>query len=65
MKDPKKVKAGRKGGRATASRHGKEHMAAIGRKGAESTWKQYYLLPVELANYAMINRETGEVIAIW
>lgn len=64
MKATKK-QAGSKGGRSTLARHGREHMSEIGRRGAAATWQRYFLAPVEIANYAMVERETGKIIAIW
>lgn len=60
-----KQKAGRKGGLRTVERHGKEHMQAIGRRGAAATWKKYALMPVDSSGYAMVERATGKIRAIW
>ncbi len=60
-----KQKAGKAGGLATVRKHGKEHMQAIGKRGAATTWKRYALLPVDTSGYAMVDRKTGEVKAIW
>ena len=56
-----KQKAGAIGGRATVARHGREHMQQIGRRGASVTWTRYYLAPVGLNLYAMVERVTGKI----
>ena len=60
-----KKEAGRLGGKATAEKYGSEHMAEIGRKGAEATWTKYVLVPASTSQYAMVNRQTKEVVAIF
>lgn len=52
-----------KGGKTTSKKYGKDHMRAIGKKGAESTWAKYTLQPVGLNNFALVEKETGEVKA--
>ena len=59
-----KQQAGRKGGRATVAKHGREHMQAIGKRGAAVTWQRYHLSPVGLTEYAMVERATGRIIRI-
>ena len=56
-KNEKKAAAGRKGGLVTAAKHGREHFQAAGRKGAETTWKRYTLVPWGLNLFAMFSRE--------
>ena len=56
-----KEQAGRKGGLATVQRHGREHMQAIGREGARTTWSRYQLSPVGQSGWAMVDRATNEV----
>lgn len=59
-----KQQAGSKGGRATVTRHGREHMQKIGKIGAAVTWKRYRLTPWKQSQYAMVNRETNVIKAI-
>lgn len=59
-----KQKAGRAGGLATLARHGREHMRKIGRRGAETTWLRYNLLPTGIGAYAMVDKITGKVVAV-
>lgn len=54
---------GRRGGRATVAKHGKEHMRTIGKRGAAAFWKRYTLRPVGTSDFAITDRETGEVLA--
>lgn len=54
--------AGRKGGNVTFKRYGCEHMQAIGRKGAQTFWRLYKLEPCDLADFAIVERETGRVV---
>jgi hypothetical protein len=61
----KRKAAGRMGGLATVNKHGKEHMAAIGKKGAAALYKKYQLVPAAMTGWALISRETGAVVAIW
>ena len=37
-----RAEAGRKGGKATVAKHGRDHMRAIGRKGFEVTCNRHY-----------------------
>ena len=60
-----KAEAGRLGGLATVKKHGKEHMAAIGRIGAQTTQERYILVPAGTSQYAMVNRQTRKVVAIF
>ncbi len=60
-----KQKAGKLGGLRTVEKHGKEHMQEIGRRGAAATWRKYALMPVDSSGYAMVERSTGKIRAIW
>lgn len=68
MSDPgelsqKKRTAGRLGGLATVRKYGSDHMREIGRRGAAATWRRYNLLPIGIGGYAMVERDTGAVVA--
>lgn len=52
------------GGRATVERHGREHMRKIGRAGAERTWSKYRLEPFGTSYFAMVLRETGDIVRV-
>lgn len=58
-----KSQAGKLGGLATLKKHGKSHMATIGKKGAIAFWKKYTLKPVNLSHFAIVNRQSGIIIA--
>ena len=58
-----KAEAGRLGGKATAKKYGNEHMAEIGKKGAEATWEKYTLQPAGTSRFAMVNKETNQIVA--
>lgn len=58
-----KQRAGKKGGDATLRKHGREHFSRIGKCGAEVFHARYRLEPVNLNDFAIVNRETGEVKA--
>ena len=60
-----KQKAGRLGGLRTVEKRGKAHMSAIGKKGAATTWKLYAIQPVDSSGYALVERATGKIRAIW
>ena len=62
-KDINKVRAGRLGGETTYLRHGPEHMSAIGRRGAHALHDKYHLAPVGLSRFALVDRETGIIVA--
>lgn len=57
-----KQQAGRKGGLTTLARHGPEHMRRIGQRGAAVFWKLYTTRPAGTSDFAIVKRETGEVI---
>ena len=60
-----RAEAGRLGGRATVKKHGKEHMATIGKLGAKVTWTKYKMLPVSTSQYAMVEIATNQIVAIF
>jgi hypothetical protein len=60
-----KQKAGRKGGRATYEKYGKDYMSEIGKRGARTTWERYGIVPVDTSGYALVERATGKIRAIW
>lgn len=59
----KKAIAGSKGGRTTVKRYGKRYMRRLGRWGAHVMHSLYRLEPVELNDFAIVHRETGEIKA--
>ncbi len=59
----KRKEWGRRGGRATVAKHGREHMQTIGKRGAVTFWKRYTLRPAGTSDFAITKRKTGEVIA--
>lgn len=59
-----KRQAGSKGGRATFTKYGRNHMQDIGAKGALVTWTRYTLKPVGQTEYAMVERATGKIKTI-
>lgn len=61
MKHTKRT-AGRLGGLKTLERHGRDHMQAIGRRGAQVFWQRYHLVPCELSDFAIVERATGRVV---
>lgn len=58
-----KSQAGRLGGLSTVKNYGRGYMSIIGKRGARTTWTRYYLVPVGTSNFAMTNKQTGEVVA--
>jgi general stress protein YciG len=61
----KRRQAGRNGGLTTFYRYGSEHMSEIGRKGAEATWSRYNLAPIGTSQWAIVNKQTGEIKTIF
>ena len=59
-----KVDAGRLGGLTTVALHGHSHMRTIGRRGAEVFWQRYTLRPVNVSAWAIVDRTTGQPVAI-
>ncbi len=59
----KRAIAGSKGGRTTVQRHGIEYMRRLGKWGAHRMHSTYDLVPVELNDFALVNRETGAIKA--
>jgi len=57
-----KAQAGRAGGLATFGKHGAQHMREIGKRGARVFWERYRLEPVDLADFAIVERATGKPI---
>ena len=57
-----KRECGRRGGQATAARHGREHMQQIGRRGAATFWRRYAMKPAGVSGWAIIRRADGQVI---
>lgn len=58
-----KAQAGSKGGKKTAKRYGKRYMRKLGKWGAHRMHATYRLIPVDLNDFALVHRETGEVKA--
>ena len=58
-----KRQAGQLGGRATVARHGREHMQAIGKRGAAELWRRYELRPAGLSDFALIRKSDGALVA--
>jgi hypothetical protein len=59
----KRAAAGRRGGLATLAKHGLEHFREIGKKGARAFWLKYELLPVGLSQFAIVRRDSCEIVA--
>lgn len=39
-------------------------MSRIGHLGAVAFWKKYRVVPVSIAGWAIVSRETGEVVSL-
>jgi len=63
MKNLIKVEAGRKGGKKTAKKYGKRYMRRLARWGAHVMHSTYELAPVDLNDFALVHRQTGQVKA--
>ena len=59
----KRAAAGRKGGKRTVKRYGKRYMRRLGKWGAHVMHSTYQLVPVDLNDFALVHRETGQVKA--
>ena len=60
-----KSEAGRKGGRATVQKYGRSYMREIGRKGAETFWRRYRVLPVGVSQYGLVEKDSGKLLTIY
>jgi hypothetical protein len=58
-----KAQAGSRGGKKTVQKYGPEHMREIGKRGAATTWTRYHWSPIGQNNFALVERETGQVVA--
>ena len=58
----KKRQAGRLGGLKTLERRGREYFSTIGKRGADAFHKRYRLEPVYQNDFAIVRRETGEIV---
>jgi len=58
-----KRSAGQIGGQTTLARYGTDHMREIGKRGAVTFWNRYRFEPTGLSDFAIVRRETNEVIA--
>lgn len=56
--------AGRLGGKATVQKHGVQHMAKIGKKGADTLHSRYNMIPVLFNDFAYVSKATGEIVAL-
>jgi len=54
-----KSEAGRKGGKSTVKKYGREYMKNLAKRGAEAFHKKYKLSKLGTSDFAIINRETG------
>lgn len=45
--------------------YGNDFHSVLGKRGAFSLWQTYTILPVEIGSYALVNRETGVIKALW
>jgi len=59
----KRAQAGRKGGLKTVKRYGKRYMKKLAKWGAHVLHATYQLTPVDLNDFALVHRQTGEVKA--
>lgn len=62
MKHTKKT-AGSLGGRTTVHRYGRGHMARIGSAGGRATRERYELVPVNVRDFAMVDRRSRKIKA--
>ena len=59
----KRAAAGSKGGKRTVKRYGKRYMRRLAKWGAHVMHSKYQLTPVDLNDFALVERETGKVKA--
>lgn len=55
--------AGRKGGKTTFEKYGRDHMQFIGRAGADVMHMRYKLEPIGQNDFALVHRKTGVIKA--
>lgn len=59
-----KSAAGRLGGKKTLEVYGKEYYSELGRRGAAAFWEKYYLVPVNLTQFAIVRKIDNRVVSI-
>lgn len=59
-----KAQAAHLGGLAVLAKYGPEYMRTLGKKGAKATWTKYSLQPVNLNDFAMVDKATGIQVAL-
>ena len=59
----KRAAAGSKGGKRTVKKYGKRYMRRLGRWGAHVMHSKYDLRPEGTSDFALVNKQTGEVKA--
>jgi molybdenum-dependent DNA-binding transcriptional regulator ModE len=60
-KTSKGMKRGQAGGRAVVAKYGREYMIELGKVGAQVTHTKYKLEKWGLNDFAMVDRETGQI----
>ena len=60
-----KAEAGRLGGKATVAKYGNEYMTDIASRGGTKTTLLYSIMPIGVAQYAMVSRATNKVKAVF
>lgn len=60
----KRAIAGSKGGKRTVKLYGKRYMRKIAKWGAHVMHSTYRRVPVLLNDFAIVHRETGQVVAL-
>lgn len=58
-----KKQAGRKGGKATFEKYGREYMSDIGSRGGYALHQKYSLQPYGTSDFVLVDRITGERVA--
>ncbi len=59
-----KKEAGSIGGKSTVKKYGVEYMRSIGKRGALIFYQRYELTPVNLNQFAIVERATGKIKAV-
>lgn len=58
-----KAEAGRLGGLATKEKYGSDYFKRLGEKGAQAFHSKYKLMPAMMNDFAIVDRQTGEIVA--
>lgn len=52
----------KRGGLNLVAKRGREHMQAIGKRGAKTFWRRYTMKPAGQSGWAIVTRDTKQIV---